>query len=293
MLGCIASLVVVGEVVVPKERDQQMEAHLARSQQRNCTVDAFVDGDYRCATKRWCSCANASPGVASCRNMVAALQAGECNDGYRCCREECDTCYDRCCDTCRSCTGTGRDQQCSSRQCNCRDCNPYDCNCSCVDSVSRERCHSYVGTCYRPVATLSFVPGTPPFEEAFRNCTGTEAPLEVCQPFREDTFTQATHCSIDNTGCLASFRAAFLPGSVRPCWFRDDDPATISLSAPHEDFEFEMPRWTIAVIAVLSVLLGVSCLGGVCLVCIIDDLEEGLAERKRARAAASATNMNV
>jgi hypothetical protein len=130
------------------------------------TTERIVNNSYRCCDVVNCrSCEEYS--AKSCDSLLGSLQEGPCGNGYHCCRKNCYTC------SCHSsCSNNGK--SCSTY---CSTC------CYCAESVNHRRCDVVCGTCWNPIATMSF----------------TDKEGELTYGYT------STHCGLNDTSCVNSF----------------------------------------------------------------------------------------
>jgi hypothetical protein len=72
-----------------------------------------TEGSYACCQQAACTCAEVAEEARMCGDMLVNMTEGVRNGGYRCCSQECDTCYHTCYNTCCS-TCIGFHSVCSS-----------------------------------------------------------------------------------------------------------------------------------------------------------------------------------
>jgi hypothetical protein len=206
-----------------------------------------TEGSYACCQQAACTCAEVAEEARMCGDMLVNMTEGVCNGGYRCCSQECDTCYHTCYNTCCS-TCIGFHSVCSSvddplanlRQevglgggggriaprhtvtcrsvmysysCDCRacepyDCAPYDCNCRCTHSVANQACIVECGVCYAPAYTLQFA-------------VDADSVVQV---------TRATPpCGFNDVACLARELANYAVNSTHAAAYDPDFPQAVRL----------------------------------------------------------------
>ena len=119
-------------VIIPTDKHQYEKKY----QKTQLTVEKMWTNPYRCCVVRGCVCEETN--APTCSSFVASLFAGECNTGYHCCREHCDTCRYKACDDCIETT--------------------RDCRCRCVSSVDHYKCNSYCSSCYKPTIMFNYIP---------------------------------------------------------------------------------------------------------------------------------------
>jgi hypothetical protein len=152
------------------------------------TVVAAQATPFRCCDVVNCECTEYNG--PSCEGNRAALVAGLCDGGYRCCRTECWSC------NCRTVRYHCKKSTCSRRSCS-------TC-CRCASSVSRHQCQTVCGTCFAPVASVTY---------SYKG-------VQLLSAFR-------AYCGRDNTACKDSFISQYPLGGNITGYVNPEQPLDI------------------------------------------------------------------
>lgn len=205
-IAFIFSMILAGiyyEDYTTEEEDMRtQQTDFAYNREVNCTYGNYVLSPYQCANVVSCTCSECSSSALTCSYMRSSLIAGECCDGYHCCRSEPKYCtrYDSCCR--RSCSGTSDKKKCKCVGCTKR----YRCGSTCVSSVRDRRCQVAVGTCHFMSINLYFGTYVKQYSKT---------------------------CGRDDYGCVNAWRAQFTTDTEYYCRYDDRDPLN---SVTHQPF---------------------------------------------------------
>ena len=97
------------------------------------TIDDTSSAPYRCCERASCVCTDVL--APACDEMIVNLTTGPCNNGFRCCRNDCRDCF----------CGNNSEGVYQCSQC-----------CGCTQSVLNEQCQVVCGTCHSVSADVSY-----------------------------------------------------------------------------------------------------------------------------------------
>tara|TARA_Y100000780_G_scaffold232576_1_gene267059 strand:- start:3639 stop:5957 length:2319 start_codon:yes stop_codon:yes gene_type:complete len=196
------------------------------------TVESKSENPYRCCDIVDCSCENYDG--PSCNQRKSNLEEGFCENGYHCCQTYCYNC--NCYNSCRSTKyGTSCNTICSTC-------------CQCTHSVSRRKCKSVCGMCYRPSVTLSF-----------KNDNNNLVFSSI-----------STSCSRDDRGCINKFFSGFVEVGLKQIGYVNPENHNEILTSIDYNLAILIPYIIFSILVgyiVLAFWITQSCCGNKCCTC--------------------------
>lgn len=230
MLASIAGIVMYSIKLVPDDEKAYQDEINSIWHKSSYVVTNHTITPRRCCRYGSCFCTLASNTSKTCPSMLQNLEAGDCDNGYCCCKKNCQICSD----VCRYCTDT---------RCQYYTCNIRDCACVCAEYVNNQLCNIVCGNCYRVSIIIKY--------ETTNTVELTNIDYE---------------CGQDDTGCVNEYKRIYPIGFRSPIWYDPTSVRHVTFVQPVNK-EFWPSSGSEAVIVVSSIALIATFITNICIWC--------------------------